>query len=80
MIGNNYFFSTFLDDYNVGKVTLGNGEFAKTYDKGIIEHSCMLKLEEVLYIACLNENLLNISQLFNMCYKVNFSKEGKYCF
>ena len=54
-------FFTSLKDYNAGIVIFGDGSLACVKDKGSISILDCPKLDEVLYIDGLKENLLSIS-------------------
>ena len=59
----------------VGFVAFGDGNLAKVKDKGGIVTLGWPKLDEVLYVEGLKENLLSISQMCNKDHKVNFHQD-----
>ena len=76
---------TSLENYDGGIVTFGDGNLAKMKGKGSIVLPGCPKLDEVLCVEGLKENLLSISQMCDKDHKVNFhqdlcevvNKEGK---
>ena len=66
---------TSLENSDDGIVTFRDGNLAKVKDKGSIVILCCSRLEEVLYVEELKENLFNISQMYDKDYKVNFHQD-----
>ena len=74
MIGDKSSFTS-LENYNGGVVTFGDGNLAKMKGKGSIVLPGCPKLDEVLCVEGLKENLLSISQMCNKDHKVNFHQD-----
>ena len=72
MIGNKSFFIS-LEDFNGGSVTLGDGNVSHVRSMGSISIPSCPKLDRVLYVEILKANVLNISQICDSNFKVNFS-------
>ena len=76
---------TSLENHDGEVVTFGDGIIARVKGKGSIVIPSCPKLDEVLYVEGLKENLLSISQMWEKDHKVNFhqdlcevvNKEGK---
>ena len=66
---------TSLENYDGEVVTFRDGNLAKVKDNGSIVILGCPKLDEVLYIEGLKENLLSISQMCNKDHKVNFHQD-----
>lgn len=75
MMANKWLFISILE-YNVGRVTFGDGATTKNCGKGIIDCVRMPNIENFWSVASLNANLISISQLCDEGYKVNFPKEA----
>ncbi|KAL6315981.1 hypothetical protein AAG906_014906 [Vitis piasezkii] len=59
----------------VGSVAFGNGNLAKVKDRGGIVTLGWPKLDEVLYVEGIRENLLSISQICEKDHKLNFHQD-----
>ncbi|RVW72552.1 hypothetical protein CK203_061227 [Vitis vinifera] len=59
----------------VGSVAFGNGNLAKVKDRGGIVTLGWPKLDEVLYVEGLKENLISISQMCEKDHKLNFHQD-----
>ncbi|RVW44233.1 hypothetical protein CK203_089474 [Vitis vinifera] len=64
-----------LENYNGGVVTFGDGNLACVKGKGSIVILGYPKLDEVLYVEGLKENLLSISHMGDKEHKVNFHQD-----
>ena len=71
MIGDRTYF-TYLANYNGGTITFSDGSLAHVKGKGSIAILGFPKLDGVLYVEVLKENLLSISQMCNKDRRVNF--------
>ena len=75
MIGDKSLFKSLkekVSDY----VTFGDGSHAQVCDKGTVEIPGLPLLKDVLYIKGLKVNLLNITQICDEDFLVQFSKKG----
>ena len=59
----------------VGSIAFGNGNLAKVKDRGGIVTLGWPKLDEVLYVEGLKENLISISQMCEKDHKLNFHQD-----
>ncbi|KAA0039042.1 gag-pol polyprotein [Cucumis melo var. makuwa] len=75
MTGNRSFFSK-LKECSAGHVTFGDGAKGRILAKENIEKYNLPCLNDVRYVEGLKENLINVSQLCDQGYIVNFSKDN----
>ena len=68
-------FFTSLEDYNGGIVAFGDRSLAHVKGKGSIYVLSCPRLDGVMYVDGLTENLLSISQIYDKDHRVNFCQD-----